>query len=89
MLNMAVGYKVRPSRRRVFKAAKIVFQNHAATIECTIRDLSQGGARLMVASAVGIPDFFELALPGEPMRPCRLIWRKAAQIGVAFQAPTL
>lgn len=38
----------------------------------------------MVASVVGIPDLFELAVPSEPIRQCRLIWRKTGQIGVAF-----
>lgn len=84
MLSPAILSKERSPRIRVFKGAKIVFQGRAATIDCTIRNLSESGARLMVASVVGIPDLFELAVPSEPIRQCRLIWRKTGQIGVAF-----
>jgi hypothetical protein len=86
MLSLAIVRKERLPRRRVLKAAKIVFSSRSSTIECTVRNLSQGGARLMVASVVGIPDSFELSVPGEPTRQCWwLIWRKAGEIGVAFQ----
>jgi hypothetical protein len=37
-----------------------------------------------VASAIGIPDLFDLAIPAEPVRQCRLIWRQIEQIGVVF-----
>jgi hypothetical protein len=72
------------ARGRVFKGAKITFRRRTATIDCTVRDISDGGARLLLASVVGIPDSFELTIPGEPVRQCRLVWRKSEQIGVAF-----
>jgi hypothetical protein len=84
MLSLAIAQKERSARRRVFKGAKIVFQERAATIDCTVRDLSSGGARLVVASVVGIPDLFELAVPGDRIRQCQLIWRKSGQLGVSF-----
>jgi hypothetical protein len=37
----------------VLKAAKISFRQGTAAIDCTVRDISDGGARLLVASAVG------------------------------------
>jgi hypothetical protein len=76
--------KERSPRRRVFKGAKVIFNGGASAIDCAVRDISDGGARLLVASAIGIPDSFELAISGEPLRQCRLIWRKTDQIGVAF-----
>jgi hypothetical protein len=72
------------ARRRVLKGAQITFRRGNASIDCTVRDMSDGGARLRVASAIGIPDLFDLAIPAEPVRQCRLIWRKIEQIGVAF-----
>jgi hypothetical protein len=75
------------ARRRVLKRAQINFRRGTAAIDCTVRDMSEDGARLLVASVVGIPDLFELAISGEPTRQCRLIWRKADQIGVAFISP--
>ena len=55
-----------------------------ATIDCTIRNLSDRGACLNVESYVGIPDIFDLVLDNAPVRGCRVTWRKATQIGVEF-----
>jgi hypothetical protein len=70
------------ARRHVFKGAKIII--NGATLDCTLRCISDGGAQLSLASVIGIPDLFELWLPHEPVRRCRLIWRMPQQIGIAF-----
>ena len=71
-------------RQRVLKSAKIRLER-GGVIDCTIRDISEDGACLRVASALGIPDFFELILDEKILRPCRVKWRKQTQIGVEFQ----
>src|SRR5215469_14284121 len=45
-------------RQRCLNGAKIVFNNNSSVIDCVVRDLSPQGARLLVASLVGIPDRF-------------------------------
>jgi hypothetical protein len=72
------------ARHRVLKGARISFKGRGAAIDCTIRNMSDGGACLKVASPIGIPDTFDLMLDDAPPRPCRVTWRKATQIGVAF-----
>ena len=47
------------TRRRVLKGAQIAFKGRGAVIDCMVRDLSDGGACLKVASPIGIPDTFE------------------------------
>jgi len=75
-------HRVSP-RHRVLKAGTIEFGGGA--IDCTIRNLSENGAALEVASPVGIPDQFDLVVPAEHLhRRCRVIWRKQKRIGVAF-----
>ena len=70
-------------RHRVLKAAVIEFGGGA--IDCTIRNMSDAGAALDVASPVGIPDRFGLILPADGQRlPCHVVWRKEKRIGVAF-----
>lgn len=70
-------------RHRVLKAATIEFGG--GVIDCTIRNLSDAGAALDVASPVGIPDRFALILPADGRRlPCHVVWRKEKRIGVAF-----
>jgi hypothetical protein len=72
-------------RRRVFKAATIEF-NRAGGISCIVRNISEGGACLDVASPVGIPSDFDLHIGDSAHgQPCRVIWRGQTRIGVAFQ----
>ena len=71
-------------RQRVLKSAKIGL-TRGGVIDCTIRDISEDGACLRVASTLGIPEFFELTLDDKTVRPCRIKWRKEMQIGVEFQ----
>jgi hypothetical protein len=73
-------------RRRTLKAGLIAF-NRAATIECRVRNLSEIGACLDVASQVGIPDEFVLVVEHEQLKEkCRVIWRKPTRLGVEFVA---
>ena len=72
------------ARHRVFQGAQIRFNGLNSVIDCVIRDTSDAGARLSVASSVGIPQTFDLALEGAPSRACRVVWRKPSQIGVEF-----
>jgi PilZ domain len=73
-------------RHRTYKAAHIAFVGRAATIDCVVRNLSDTGAILEVASPIGIPDAFDLVFKGDdPARPCRVTWRKETKIGVEFR----
>jgi hypothetical protein len=72
------------SRRRVLKGARIAFKACGAVIDCTVRNITDRGACLEVESPIGIPDYFDLVLDTAPVLKCRLTWRKAARIGVAF-----
>jgi hypothetical protein len=80
-----MGEKRTVPRRRVLKGGRIVFNNGRSTIDCTVRNLSPGGAKLGVASVVGIPDTFSLLVSGtEAPRACRVAWRRANELGVSF-----
>jgi hypothetical protein len=69
----------RTQRQRVYKAAQIAFNNRQASIDCVVRNLSNGGALLEVASPVGIPDWFDLIVGGKAVVPF-----KEKRIGVEF-----
>ncbi|MGB6175243.1 MAG: PilZ domain-containing protein [Methylocella sp.] len=72
------------ARHRALKNARIAFKGHEATIDCTVRNLSDRGACLIVESPIGIPDSFDLMLDHASVRDCRVTWRKATKIGVEF-----
>lgn len=72
-------------RRRVLKSARIVFNNKNSTISCTVRDLTEAGALLVLPSTLGVPDEFDLVVGSAPPRHCRIVHRHADRLGVAFE----
>lgn len=72
-------------RRKALKGGRIVFNNATSSIDCLVRDMSAGGARLQVESVLGIPSAFTLILAdGSLPRRCTVRWKQARAIGVAF-----
>ena len=71
-------------RRTTLKGGRIVFNAGRSTVDCTVRNLSAKGAKLQVASVVGIPDTFDLLLDGSTRQPCKVAWRRLKEIGVEF-----
>lgn len=73
------------SRQRTLKLGKIVFNGRSSVIDCTIRNLSDGGACLELPAGLGFPDAFDLMIGSAGWRrPCRVTWRSRNRIGVAF-----
>ncbi|HEV7877703.1 PilZ domain-containing protein [Bradyrhizobium sp.] len=70
-------------RYRVLKGATIAFGGNG--VECTVRNLSSGGAALDVANPVGLPPSFTLVIQTDQfIRRCRPVWHSDKRIGVAF-----
>jgi hypothetical protein len=70
-------------RRRVLKAGTIIL-GRDAKISCTIRNLSEFGACLVLQSTLAIPTTFLLSVSGEPARLCKAMWRTNERIGIRF-----
>jgi PilZ domain-containing protein len=72
------------TRHRTLKAGSITF-NKDGGIDCRVRNLSDSGALLEVASQVGIPDDFVLVIELDHFKqPCHVIWRTLKRLGVVF-----
>lgn len=71
-------------RHRVLKGGRIVTNAGYSTYDCTVRSLSDGGARLKIASSVGVPDSFELVMDDGRKFDCQVAWRTALEIGAKF-----
>lgn len=79
----ATGESRRATRRNVMRAARINFGRRSAT--CTVRNLSATGASIEGTRLAEAPDTFTLTLEMESAaRPCRVVWRRQARIGVRF-----
>ena len=78
------------TRARAFLKAQIRFNNGMSTMDCVIRDLSEGGARLQLSDSVAIPNSFELHIPKRnETRRAVLHWRTSEEMGVGFQDSSL
>ena len=71
-------------RYRVFKGGRLAFHSGDG-VECTVRNISPGGARVDVTSPISLPQSFMLLIEADHFqRLCRPIWSHDIQIGVAF-----
>ena len=72
-------------RTRVFKAGTVAINNKSSTISCTIRNLSDGGARLKVQGLFRPPHEFDLLVPADDWEAgCEVVWRNGNELGVRF-----
>lgn len=77
--------KRRSHRRRVLKRGKALLHDNNTVLDCLIRDLSDGGARLQIEHAATLPMLFRLANVSDgEVSEVRLVWRRDGQAGVAF-----
>ena len=78
--------KRRFPRHRTLKSGKIVVQSGRSVIDCTVRNLSAGGALLLVRSLAAIPEKFDLVLESSgEHHVCRVAWRGPDRLGVEFR----
>ena len=69
--------------------ASIEFDDHTSPLSCTLLDVSEGGARIEVASPHRLPEEFSLILAEDAanVRRCRIIWRADNEIGISYLEP--
>lgn len=71
-------------RNRTLKGGRIVTNEGHSTFDCTVRNLSDEGAKLVVASIVGLPHRFGLTLLDGRTFNCETIWHTETELGVRF-----
>jgi PilZ domain len=75
----------RVQRTQVLKGAKIILNGRSSMFDCTVRNLTNFGACLHLASPLGTPGTFDLTFDSaRSSRLCRVIWRSQNKLGVAF-----
>lgn len=79
------------TRQKSFLQGRIFFNNRRSAIDCLVRDISAGGAKLIFSQTASIPDVVELFIPQKDQTlRAHVIWRSGEEAGVAFrtaQAP--
>jgi hypothetical protein len=71
-------------RYRVLKRGTLAFGGGG--IDCTVRNLSASGARIDIATPIGLPSNFILVIEADHfIRRCRPVWNNDRQLGVVFE----
>jgi hypothetical protein len=76
----------RGSRRaRSLLKGQVIFNNRHSILDCTIRDISETGARIAFAHPLDIPEEFELNIPkkGSTAR-ASVVWSNGPEHGIIF-----
>jgi len=74
-------------RQRTLKRGRALLEDRS-TIDCTIRDISAGGARLIFGDAFALPENFRLVnVSSNTIRPVHLQWQRGKEAGIAFTGP--
>jgi hypothetical protein len=79
--------ELRKKPRRQFHYTARIFTDQATQpIACSIVDISETGARLLLEHEQELPEHFLLLLTpnGVARRNCRVVWRTGPNIGVEF-----
>jgi hypothetical protein len=75
-------------RRRVLFTGKIVYINNSYSADCTIRDLSTGGARILVRADAMLADPFLIVVKEAVVHQSRTAWIGLPLVGLEFVKST-
>ncbi len=72
-------------RSRVLKGAKIISMDKWSVVDCTIRDLSTTGARIICGDQAAVPNEFRFMIPSEnTICTAKVVWRREDLLGIVF-----
>ena len=74
----------RSERKKVLRGAKIIYNGGHCTLDCSIVDLSETGACLVLPTLVPLPENITLMLDDERKRPAEIVWSASNRLGVRF-----
>lgn len=66
--------------------ASVVFDGGRTRMPCIIRNLSESGAKIEVASVARVPRTFDLVVDNVRPQSCVVVWRSVKELGVQFQS---
>ena len=75
------------ARLRSLLGARACYNQRRATLDCVVRNISEGGALLVVSDAVVLPALFELEIAQRQRSyNAQVRWRSGTRVGVSFEA---
>lgn len=76
--------KRRHPRRKVLRTGKVFINKGKSVYDCTVRDWSESGAKLVFPDLTPLPKFFILRLVDGSDHPCEIVRADGRIIGVKF-----
>jgi PilZ domain len=74
------------SRKRVLLTGIVTYAEGAYSFECTIRNLSETGARLAVGKNMQFPtDFYLINVRDRVVYDAKLVWNNSTEVGATFR----
>ena len=71
-------------RKKTLRVGTISYRNDSCTMDCTILDLSDDGAKLKPLDSVNLPESFRLRIAHGPIYDCKVVRRARDEVGVVF-----
>jgi hypothetical protein len=73
------------TRSRTYLGGTIAFNKRNSTMDCQVRNVSPGGAKVVLTNAAIIPDHFDLTIARKDRSfRARMVWRGLNEAGVVF-----
>jgi hypothetical protein len=81
--------ELRKKPRQAFRHSAAVLTDDKKAHPCTVADISECGARIVLERDCELPERFMLLLSrnGGARRFCRKVWREGLTVGVEFPVP--
>ena len=74
------------ARARVIYGGVIAYNGRQSTVDCTIRNFSEDGAKVELDNPAMLPDVIDLLIARKSRAfPAKITWRQAHQLGLSFQ----
>jgi hypothetical protein len=79
--------KRRSRRQKTLKSGHLILSDWT-TMDCTVRDLSPEGAKLVFGGPPALPKTFSLVVHStDKLIPAELLWQRGLSAGIAFTGP--
>jgi hypothetical protein len=72
-------------RNRVLLGGIISFDHGKNSYNCSIRDLTDRGARIIVAEQRIAPNFYLITIRDRVVFDAKVVWRSGSELGVSFE----
>jgi hypothetical protein len=83
--NPASDNKRGAQRMRVLKGAKVVALEQWTLVDCTVRDMSATGARIICKDPIAVKNEFRFLVTADnTICDAKVVWRRGDEIGITF-----